>query len=303
MWVPTYITSRKEPFHDRTTSTVSRRSTSAQLFSQDPSNLCRVCVSFRSIFQALAGTTRARTHSRVPDLSRRRKKCSWSRYNQTVCALRFLYRTTLGCDWAVTHIPFPRKQKKLPVVLSRDEAAQFLRSIKCLKHRTLLSLCYGAGLRIGEALHLKVDDIDSQRMMIRVRQAKGNKDRYVMLSPKLLELLREYWRLKRPTTWLFPSRLNNEPLNPCTLQHVCQRARQVSGIRKAVTPHTLRHSFASHLLEAGADLRTIQLLLGHNSLQTTSVYTHVSQKSGYCQPVRLVAAAGKLRRHHVTSFC
>lgn len=207
------------------------------------------------------------------------KKCSWSRYNQTVCALRFLYRNTLGCDWAVTHIPFPRKQKKLPVVLSRDEAAQFLRSIKCLKHRTLLSLCYGAGLRIGEALHLKVDDIDSQRMMIRVRQAKGNKDRYVMLSPKLLELLREYWRVKRPTTWLFPSRLNNEPLNPCTIQHVCQRARQVSGIRKAVTPHTLRHSFASHLLEAGADLRTIQLLLGHNSLQTTSVYTHVSQKS------------------------
>jgi integrase/recombinase XerD len=207
------------------------------------------------------------------------KKCSWSRYNQTVCALRFLYRNTLGCDWAVTHIPFPRKQQKLPVVLSRDEAAQFLRSIKCLKHRTLLSLCYGAGLRIGEALHLKVDDIDSQRMMIRVRQAKGNKDRYVMLSAKLLELLREYWRVKRPTTWLFPSRLNNKPLNPCTIQHVCQRARQDSGIRKPVTPHTLRHSFASHLLEAGADLRTIQLLLGHNSLQTTSVYTHVSQKS------------------------
>jgi integrase/recombinase XerD len=207
------------------------------------------------------------------------KKCSWSRFNQTVCALRFLYRNTLGCDWAVTHIPFPRTQKKLPVVLSRDEAAQFLAAIKCLKHRTLLSLCYGAGLRIGEALHLKVADIDSQRMMIRVRQAKGNKDRYVMLSPKLLELLREYWRVKRPTTWLFPSRLNNEPLNPCTIQHVCQRARRDSGIRKAVTAHTLRHSFASHLLEAGADLRTIQLLLGHNSIQTTSVYTHVSQKS------------------------
>ena len=207
------------------------------------------------------------------------KKCSWSRYNQTVCALRFLYGKTLGCDWAITHIPFPRKQKKLPVVLSRDEAARFLAAIDSLKYRTILSLCYGAGLRINEALHLKVGDIDSSRMMIRVRQAKGNKDRYVMLSPKLLDLLREYWRVQRPTIWLFPSRINNEPLNAGTLQHACQRARQDSGIRKAVTPHTLRHSFASHLLEAGADLRTIQLLLGHNSIHTTTMYTHVSRKS------------------------
>ncbi|MEK6322512.1 MAG: phage integrase N-terminal SAM-like domain-containing protein [Acidobacteriota bacterium] len=134
------------------------------------------------------------------------KKCSWSRFNQTVCALRFLYRNTLGRDWAITHIPFPRKQKKLPVVLSPDEAALFLAAIKNLKYRAILSLCYAAGLRISEALHLQVSDIDSKRMMIRVRQAKGHKDRYVMLSPKLLELLREYWKAERPTTWLFPRR-------------------------------------------------------------------------------------------------
>jgi len=205
------------------------------------------------------------------------KKCSWSRFNQTVCALRFLYRNTLGRDWAISHIPFPRKQKKLPVVLSRDEAAQFLAAIKNLKYRAVLSLCYGAGLRISEALHLQVSDIDSKRMMIRVRQAKGNKDRYVMLSPKLLELLREYWKKERPSTWLFPGRCNHQPLDSTTLQHVCRLARHDSGITKPVTPHTLRHSFASHLLEAGANIRTIQLLLGHNSLQTTAVYTHVSQ--------------------------
>jgi site-specific recombinase XerD len=207
------------------------------------------------------------------------KKCSWSRFNQTVCALRFLYRITLGRDWAISHIPFPRKQKKLPVVLSRDEAAQFLAAIRRLKYRTILSLCYGAGLRISEAIHLQVTDIDSKRMMIRVRQAKGHKDRYVMLSPKLLELLREYWKAERPTSWLFPGRPNDRPLDATSLQHACQRARIDSGITKPVTPHTLRHSFATHLLEAGADLRTIQLLLGHNCLQTTTVYTHVSQKS------------------------
>jgi site-specific recombinase XerD len=205
------------------------------------------------------------------------KKCSWSRFNQTVCALRFLYRNTLGRDWVITHIPFPRKQKKLPVVLSPDEAALFLAAIKSLKYRAILSLCYAAGLRISEALHLQVSDIDSKRMMIRVRQAKGHKDRYVMLSPKLLELLREYWKKERPTTWLFPGRCKDHPLDATTLQHVCRLARSDSGITKPVTPHTLRHSFASHLLEAGANIRTIQLLLGHNSLQTTAVYTHVSQ--------------------------
>ncbi len=207
------------------------------------------------------------------------KKCSWSRFNQTVCALRFLYRNTLGREWPMSDIPFPRKQRKLPVVLSPDEAARFLGAIKSLKYRTILSLCYGAGLRISEALHLQPTDIDSKRMMIRVRQAKGNKDRYVMLSPKLLDLLREYWKVERPTTWLFPGRGKDQPLGACVLQKVCHRARRDSGLSKAITPHTLRHSFASHLLEAGANIRTIQLLLGHNSLQTTALYTHISPKT------------------------
>jgi site-specific recombinase XerD len=207
------------------------------------------------------------------------KKCSWSRFNQTVCALRFLYGKTLGKDWTITHIPFPRRQKKLPIVLSRDEAAQFLASINNLKYRTILSLCYGAGLRISEALHLQIADIDSKRMMISVRQAKGHKDRYVMLSPRLLELLREYWKTERPSTWLFPGRCKQHPLDATTLEHVCRLARADSGITKPVTPHTLRHSFASHLLEAGTNIRTIQLLLGHKDLQTTAVYTHVSQNT------------------------
>lgn len=206
------------------------------------------------------------------------KKCSWSSFNQTVCALRFLYHKTLGRDWAISHIPFPRKQRKLPVVLSRDEVAQFLAAIKKLKYRAALSLCYGAGLRISEVLHLQVSDIDSKRMMIRVRQAKGHKDRYVMLSPKLLELLRLYWKAERPTTWLFPGR-GNRPLDASSIQRACAHTRHDSGITKPLTPHTLRHSFASHLLEGGANIRTIQLLLGHNSLQTTSVYTHVSQST------------------------
>ncbi len=207
------------------------------------------------------------------------KKCSWSYFNQTVCALRFLYRNTLGRDWAITHIPFPRKQKRLPVVLSRDEVAGLLAAVRSRKYRTILSLCHGAGLRISEAIHLRVTDIDSKRMMIRVRQAKGHKDRYVMLSVKLLELLREYWRAERPASWLFPGRCKDHPLDASTLQHVCRLALRDSGITKPVTPHTLRHSFASHLLESGANIRTIQLLLGHRSLQTTALYTHVSEKS------------------------
>lgn len=207
------------------------------------------------------------------------KKCSWSRFNQTVCALRFLYGKTLGRDWAITHIPFPRKQKKLPVVLSREEVSQLLAAIKSLKYRTILSLCYGAGLRVSEALNLQVADIDSSRMLIRVRQGKGHKDRYVMLSPRLLELLRVYWKAERPRTFLFPPPGENKqrPIGPSAVQKVCQHARLDAGLSKAVTPHTLRHSFASHLLEAGANIRTIQLLLGHNSLQTTAVYAHVSQ--------------------------
>ena len=212
------------------------------------------------------------------------KKSSWSRFNQTVCALRFLYRVTLGKDWSITHIPFPRAEKKLPIVLSQPEVAQFFAAIPNLTYRTVLMTAYAAGLRISEALHLQVADIDSQRMVIRVRQGKGHKDRYIMLSPKLLALLRDYWQAVHPTTWLFPGTAPDRPLAAGTLDDVCRKARQRSGLGKKITSHTLRHSFATHLLEAGTDIRTIQLLLGHASLRTTAKYLHVSPSTVAATP-------------------
>jgi integrase/recombinase XerD len=207
------------------------------------------------------------------------KKASWSRFNQTVCALRFLYGKTLGKDWAITHIPFPRTEKKLPVVLSVGEVVQFFAAIHSFKYRTLLMTAYATGLRLSEVLHLRVTDIDSQRTVIRVHLGKGHKDREVMLSPKLLERLRSYWKVYRPQSWLFPSRGGPGPLSASAVQHICLEARRDSGLGKKVSAHSLRHSFATHMLEAGADLRTIQLLLGHTSLSTTARYLHVSKAS------------------------
>ena len=207
------------------------------------------------------------------------KKVSWSRFNQTVCALRFLYGKTLGKDWAITHIPFPRRERTLPVVLSAAEVVQFFAVFKSLKYRTLLMTAYATGLRLSEVLHLRLCDLDSQRRVIRVHRGKGHKDREVMLSPKLLELLRQYWKQERPQSWLFPGPGGHSPLSPSTVQRVCQQARQRSGLGKKVSSHSLRHSFATHLLEAGTDLRTIQLLLGHTCLSTTARYLHVSKAS------------------------
>jgi site-specific recombinase XerD len=207
------------------------------------------------------------------------RKASWCWFNQTVCALRFLYRVTLGKDWTVDRIPFARREKRLPEVLSQEEVAQLLGAVAKLKYRVALTVAYAAGLRSGELVNLQVSDIDSKRMMIRVRQGKGHKDRYAMLSPKLLEVLREYWRAERPQTWLFPSLKKNCPLNQNQLQEVVRKARQDSGIKKRVTTHTLRHSFATHLLEAGTNIRIIQVLLGHSSIQTTAKYTYVSEST------------------------
>lgn len=204
------------------------------------------------------------------------KKASWSRFNQTVCALRFLYRHTLHKDWIIQHIPFPRKESRLPQVLSLEEVSRFLQAIPQLKYRMLLTTLYATGLRASEALHLEVADIDSPRMSIRVRQGKGHKDRYALLSPKLLVLLREYWKAVRPTRWLFPSSAPDRPVSLDSLQEAVRRARRASGLVKRVTAHTLRHSFATHLLESGTNLRVIQVLLGHNSLRTTARYTHVT---------------------------
>lgn len=201
---------------------------------------------------------------------------SWSTFNQAICALRFLYRVTLERPEMIARLPFPRRQRKLPTVLSREEVARFFRVVRNPKHRAILLTVYGAGLRVSEAVGLRVGDIDSGRMVIHVRQAKGGKDRLVMLSPVLLEELRAYCRWARPGDWLFPGQEPARPLTSRSVQKACQRASEVAALDKRITPHTLRHSFATHLLEAGTDLRVIQTLLGHKSVGTTSVYTHIS---------------------------
>jgi len=173
-------------------------------------------------------------------------------------------------------IPTGRRSTKLPVVLSPEEVSQFLNAVRLPKHRVILTVCYAAGLRISEAVRLKPSAIDSRRMVIRVDAGKGGKDRYVMLSPRLLDLLREYWKTARPKEWLFPGRDDRQPINTATVELACRDARERSGIDKPVTPHSLRHAFAVHLLESGTDLRTIQLLMGHRGLSTTSRYLRIA---------------------------
>lgn len=194
-------------------------------------------------------------------------------------ALRFLFHVTLKRDWALDDIPIPKKPLKLPVVLSPEEIKRFLECVGSLKHRTLLTTAYAAGLRVSEATHLKVGDIDSQRMVIRVEQGKGQKDRYVMLSARLLEELRAYWKRARPAAWLFPGDMPGQPITRSAVGLACEKARRLAGIDKPITPHSMRHAFATHLLEAGADVRRIQLLLGHRSLATTSHYLKVATSS------------------------
>lgn len=191
-------------------------------------------------------------------------------------ALRFLYKVTLKRDWMPDDIPMPKKPFRLPVVLSPEEVAHFLACIDSLKQRTILTTAYAAGLRVSEATHLKVTDIDSQRMMVRVDQGKGHHDRYVMLSPRLLEALRSYWKVAHPKTWLFPGDIPGQPITRNAVELACRKAHRAAGISKPITPHSLRHAFATHLLEAGTDVRRIQLLLGHRSLATTSRYLKVA---------------------------
>jgi integrase/recombinase XerD len=205
-----------------------------------------------------------------------KNRCAWSTYNIHLCALRFLYQETLGREMFLAGIRCPREEKKLPVVLSLPEVQQVLDATKNLKQRALLTTLYATGLRVSELLAIKVTDIDSQRMVIHVRLGKGKKDRYVPLSPMLLQLLREYWSAYRPSHWLFTASRSRAPLAPISVNRLCQRTRQQTGLAKPLSPHVLRHTFATHLLEAGTDLRTIQLLLGHRNLKTTAIYTHVS---------------------------
>lgn len=204
------------------------------------------------------------------------RRSSWSFVNQTRCALRLLYHTTLKRPEVTVEFRCPKSERKAPAVLARQEVERFLDAIPGFRHRVLLTAAYAAGLRVSEATRLRVADIDSQRMVLWVRQGKGRKDRAVMLSQRLLDLLREYWRTCRPRDWLFPGVAAGEPISVSSVQRACRTARRVSKIAKPITPHTLRHSFATHLLEAGTDLLTIQRLLGHRNLGTTARYTHVS---------------------------
>ena len=205
------------------------------------------------------------------------KKLAPATITAAVSALRFLYNVTLHRDWNLEEvIPAPKTPKKLPVILSPEEVLEFLGCVRLIQHRTILTCCYAAGLRISEANALEAAHIDSQRMVIRVEQGKGQKDRYVMLSPKLLEILRQWWRQERPQHWLFPGRIPGRHITPLAVEVACQQALQQCRISKPVTPHTMRHCFAVHLLEQGTDVRTIQLLLGHRSLTTTARYLRLA---------------------------
>jgi len=205
------------------------------------------------------------------------KKLAPASIHTAVAALRFLYQITLKREWTFEEdIPFPKKPQKLPVILSPEEVLHFLGCVERGKHRVILTTCYAAGLRISEAVRLKVVAIDSARMVIRVEQGKGRKDRYVMLSPMLLEILRIYWRAVRPEEWLFPGIRADRPITKDAVEAACRKANRLSGLSKPVTPHSLRHAFAVHLLESGADVRTIQLLLGHRSLATTAKYLRIA---------------------------
>jgi integrase/recombinase XerD len=205
------------------------------------------------------------------------KHYSWSHFNNAVCAIRFLYRVTLQKDWMIKHLPYGKRPKRLPVVLSRDEVLRLFEAIPQLHYRIMLMTAYSAGLRVSEVAQLRIGDIDRERMLIRVRQGKGKKDRYVPLSPTLLEVLAGCAKLAEPMAWLFPGCLAGHYISPRTVGRACTKAARTAGLPKTVTMHTLRHSFATHLLEAGTDLRTIQILLGHKRLDTTSIYTHVTE--------------------------
>jgi integrase/recombinase XerD len=199
--------------------------------------------------------------------------------NHTVSALRFFFRVTLKRHDIIEHTTFIREPRKLPVVLSPEEVARLLNAAPGLKYKAALSVAYGAGLRAAEVVSLKVSDIDSRRMIVRVEQGKGHKDRNVMLSPSLLDLLRAWWRVARPRGWLFPGRNPVQPMTTRQLHRACHAAAEAAGIEKNVSPHTLRHSFATHLLEQNTDIRVIQVLLGHAKLENTALYARVATKT------------------------
>lgn len=229
-------------------------------------------------------------HARQYQLHLLRKKVSWSTFNQSVCALRFLYGTTLGRKDYIPRLPFGKKPKHIPVVLSRDEVLKLLQCILSRKQRMLLATMYATGMRVGEAAQLRVTDIDSRRMTILVGRGKGNKQRLVPLSTKLLTELRLFWKTHRNPVWLFPGRRPDQPLTAEAVGAILRRVKVRAGLKRRVSTHTLRHTFATELLEAGVDLFSIQKILGHRSLSTTALYTHVrrSHLQEACQSLDLL---------------
>ena len=211
------------------------------------------------------------------------RKLALGTVENCISALRFLYKKTLKRrDLAFDDLPFPKQPRTLPTVLSQDEVTRLIEAAPNRMHRMLLMVLYATGMRRTEASLLKVSDIDSQRMVIHIQRGKGLRDRDVPLTPKLLEALRDYWRWKKPRLYLFPSRMSaphvEQPISDKTVWNVCRTAATRAGIEKKLGPHTLRHCFATHLLEGGADLRTIQLLMGHERLEDTTIYLHLSQR-------------------------
>ena len=197
-------------------------------------------------------------------------------YRQVLAALKFLYTVTLGQCWKIRQIPFPKHRRTLPVTLRVDQVAAVLAAIRSVKYRVLLMTMYAAGLRISEACRLRVEDIDSKRMVIRVRDGKGGKDRFTVLPQRLLQVLRQYWQIDKPRGWLFPGKTQEGYSNPRSVRIAFKIAVAQAGVTGNYTPHALRHSFATHLLDAGTELVVLQALLGHSRLKTTAIYTHVS---------------------------
>ena len=205
------------------------------------------------------------------------KQASSSGVNQAYSALKFLYETTLDREWVMKKIPRVKKERKLPTVLDREEVQTLFTNTRNLKHRCILMITYSSGLRISETAHLKIPDIDSKRMLVKVG-GKGAKERYTLLSQVTLETLRDYWKYYHPKEWLFPGTHSSIPISTRSIECIFKKAKHLAGITKPATPHTLRHSFATHLLEAGVDLHHVQLLLGHTSPKTTTIYLHVKRK-------------------------
>jgi integrase/recombinase XerD len=205
-----------------------------------------------------------------------KRHVAWSTYNQVRCGLQFFFRITLGRNDTFGGVPCARERKRVPVVLSPEELQRFFAVIRNPKHKAMFMTAYGAGLRVSELVSLRVEDIDSSRMVIRVRQGKGQKERYAKLSTHLLSVLRDHYRANKPIGLLFPSR-NGKAMTGVAFNMITDYLRRRAGLTKKVTPHTFRHSYATHMLDAGADLRTIQVLLGHQNIKTTAIYMHVSQ--------------------------